>query len=307
MYKKIINPVSGRLVNVKGSVGRKVLKNYMYQSQSGGGWFDDINPFGGDTEEVKEVKRVESNQNKLADAITTLEKRLNEWRQMDIQRDALNIEETVVNRQLERLRSMTNKLSNRTDELQARANELDQAEEKSNICSRELEELKKANEQAESELKTANEKAESELKTANEQAESELKNTTEQAEYNLEIKCTSTEEAFQNLKETEEAWDKKATERIEGLHAEIDEILEINDKTNQKFIDEAAKLKESREKKRELDRLRGNNPQHSYSRQNTEYNIDNERNYGQYRGGGNKNNKKKNKNNRKKSRSKSKK
>ena len=46
MYKKIINPVSGRLINVKGSVGRKVLKNYMYQSQSGGGWFDDINPLG---------------------------------------------------------------------------------------------------------------------------------------------------------------------------------------------------------------------------------------------------------------------
>ena len=75
MYKKIINPVSGRLVNVKGSVGRKVLKNYMYQSQSGGGLWDTINPFA-DNPEEQEVKRVESNQNKAADAIKTLEQRL---------------------------------------------------------------------------------------------------------------------------------------------------------------------------------------------------------------------------------------
>ena len=42
MYKKIINPETGRAVNVNGRIGKSVLRKYVSNNIRGGGFFDNL-------------------------------------------------------------------------------------------------------------------------------------------------------------------------------------------------------------------------------------------------------------------------
>jgi hypothetical protein len=126
MYNKIKNPVTGRFVNTKGIVGKNVLKNYVYQTQAGGGWFDWI-PGMGSNKREEDTQVVNENAELIKDTITDFENKIRDWGNLR------KIPANIRNIDIENLRIDIQKLKNKLNKLGGRAGKQDDSEQKVNI------------------------------------------------------------------------------------------------------------------------------------------------------------------------------
>lgn len=129
MYKKIINPETGRAVNVNGRIGRSVLRKYISNNIRGGGFFDNL--VGNLT-----ISSNEPDYNailmKIREAMTIAQTKEREW-------SSLNIDESTKMNQLDLLRKDMKKLVDYDRKVREHPNKVQNEEQKKNQSSMELE------------------------------------------------------------------------------------------------------------------------------------------------------------------------
>jgi hypothetical protein len=141
MYNKIKNPVTGRFVNTKGIVGKNVLKNYVYQTQAGGGWFDWVPGMGG-TEREEDTEVVNENAELINNTITDFETKIREWRSMNNVNPHSETFETIRIVEIGNLRDNIQALKSKHNKLRGRRGKQDDNEQKVRILQENGEECK---------------------------------------------------------------------------------------------------------------------------------------------------------------------
>ena len=129
MYKKIINPETGRAVNVNGRIGKSVLRKYVSNNIRGGGFFDNLvgNLTGNSNEPDYNAILM-----KIREAMTIAQTKEREW-------SSLNIDESTKMNELDLLRKDMKKLVDYDRKVREHPNKVQNEEQKKNQSSMELE------------------------------------------------------------------------------------------------------------------------------------------------------------------------
>lgn len=129
MYKKIINPETGRAVNVNGRIGKSVLRKYVSNNIRGGGFFDNLV---GNLTGSSDEPDYNSILMKIKEAMTIAQTKEREW-------SSLNIDESTKMNELDLLRENMKKLVDYDRKVREHPNKVQNEEQKKNQSSMELE------------------------------------------------------------------------------------------------------------------------------------------------------------------------
>ena len=203
MYNKIKNPVTGRFVNTKGIIGKNILKNYLYQTQDGGGWFDWLPGMGG-TEREKDTEVVNENAELINNTITDFENKIREWSNMH------NVNQDIRSIDIENLREDIQTLKNKHNKLGARAGKQDGSEQKVHI------------------LQENSEKCKVKLSEIKERHVEELED--------IQGECSGIDETLRVQQQREAKWETESKSKISNIKSEISQMRLNMDTVHEKLV-----------------------------------------------------------------------
>lgn len=134
MYKKIINPETGRAVNVKGRVGKNVLRKYISNNNiNGGGIFDFFSA--APSNPMDEATNIMS---RINEAMQLVQAKQREWESLNIIESTKARETELLRKDMVKLQKYAGKISQRPQEIQMREQQKKQSTSELDTCNKEL-------------------------------------------------------------------------------------------------------------------------------------------------------------------------
>tara|TARA_E500000178_G_scaffold312781_1_gene329742 strand:+ start:1051 stop:1905 length:855 start_codon:yes stop_codon:yes gene_type:complete len=136
MYKKIINPETGRAVNVNGRIGKSVLRRYISNNNlNGGGIFDFITGTPSSDNPMEEINFM---QGKISEALQLAEAKQNEWNSLNLVQTTKESEIRLLRESIAELVKKQNRLAEHTPKLENKKLEKNQIDSEVENCKQQL-------------------------------------------------------------------------------------------------------------------------------------------------------------------------
>ena len=134
MYNKIINPETGRAVNVNGRIGKNVLRKYISNNNiNGGGFFDFLT--GASSNPMDEVNNIMS---RINEAMQLAQAKKGEWASLNIIPSTKARETELLQKDIMKLQKYAQKISQRPQEIQIREQQKNQSTSELDTCNKQL-------------------------------------------------------------------------------------------------------------------------------------------------------------------------
>ena len=136
MYKKIINPETGRAVNVNGRIGKNVLRKYISNnnlSGGAGGFFDFFSST--PSNPMDEVNNIMT---RITEAMQLVQAKQGEWRSLNIDQSTRESELDLLQKDLMKLQKYAQKIKDRPEELRIREQQKEQSRTELDACNKQL-------------------------------------------------------------------------------------------------------------------------------------------------------------------------
>lgn len=232
MYNTIINPHTGRSVNVNGKQGKYILSKYVHESraqhnQNGGGWFwgdsdESKAPEGGDTD-LSEDKpsKTEELMMKVKANIATINSKIERWGTMkSLSRIVIDGSIKLAVRHIDNLTTIITKLEGRDKLLEAGENDKSNINNESEKCEANIEVIQNRHS---AELA----KYEANIETLKKRHSAELRKATDL--------CGSIKGILDHTVAADEEYYDESADKIETLEAKIDKIMNAAEDIDQRI------------------------------------------------------------------------
>lgn len=136
MYKKIINPETGRAVNVNGRVGKNVLRKYISNNNLKGGaagFFNFFSPTPSDP--MDEVNNIMT---RINEAMQLVQAKQGEWQSLNIIESTKAREIELLQKDMMKLQKYAQKIQERPQQIQQREQQKEQSKLELDTCNKQL-------------------------------------------------------------------------------------------------------------------------------------------------------------------------